>query len=113
MSEEKINSQSGKTEHLAEEKIRSKRPDMYRIVLLNDDFTPREFVVWILMKVFYKNVSDSQRIMLEAHTKGRSIIGVYTYDIAKTKITQVDALAEKYEHPLKCILEVETGEEAD
>ena len=113
MSEERVNSGSNQTEHVTEEKIRVKKPDMYRIILLNDDYTPREFVVWILVKVFYKNISESKRIMMEAHTKGRSIVGVYTYDVAKTKLGQVEALAEKYEHPLKCILEVDTGEESD
>jgi len=113
MSEERINSGSRETEHVTEEDIKVKRPDMYRIVLLNDDYTPREFVVWILIKVFYKNADESKRIMLEAHIKGRSIIGVYTYDVAKTKLGQVETLSKKYEHPLKCILEVETGEEQD
>ncbi len=94
-------------EQLVKEDIRVKRPDMYLIVLLNDDYTPRDFVVWVLMKVFFKNEADSKRIMLEAHTKGRSVVDRYTYDIATTKIRQVKKLAEKYEHPLKCILEVQ------
>ncbi|MCY3985440.1 MAG: ATP-dependent Clp protease adaptor ClpS [Candidatus Dadabacteria bacterium] len=89
------------------EDVRAKRPDMYMILLLNDDYTPRDFVVWILMRVFFKNENDSKRIMLEAHTKGKSIVDCYTYDIATTKIKQVKILAEKYEHPLKCILEVQ------
>ena len=84
---------------------------MYRVVLLNDDYTPRDFVVWIIMRVFYKGEEESKRIMFEAHTKGKSIIGVYVFDVAKSKIMQVESLAEKYEHPLKCILEVESGGE--
>lgn len=111
MSEEKIKSSSLNTENLTEEKIQVKKPDMYRIVLLNDDYTPRDFVVWVIMKVFFKSENESNRIMLEAHTSGKSTIGVYTYDIAKTKVTQVEGLAEKYEHPLKCVLEVESGGE--
>ena len=107
MSEEKIKSGSLKTDNLTEEKVQLKKPDMYRIVLLNDDYTPRDFVVWIIMKVFFKTEDESNRIMLEAHTTGKSTIGVYTYDVAKTKVTQVVGLAERYEHPLKCILEVE------
>ena len=107
MSEEKIKSGSLKTDNLTEEKVQLKKPDMYRIVLLNDDYTPRDFVVWVIMKVFFKTEDESNRIMLEAHSTGKSSIGVYTYDIAKTKVTQVTCLADRYEHPLKCILEVE------
>jgi ATP-dependent Clp protease adaptor protein ClpS len=99
-------------ELLTEERLQLKRPDMYRIVLLNDDYTPREFVVWVLVRVFYKSMDEGTRIMLEAHTKGKSAVGVFTYDVAKTKVMQVDKLAEQYEHPLKCIMEVEEGGEA-
>ena len=83
-------------------------PDMYRVVLLNDDYTPQEFVVWILIKVFYKSNVESNKIMLDAHTHGKSTIGVYTFDIARTKVMQVKEIAEKNEHPLECILEVES-----
>lgn len=108
MSEDRDRLESTNTEYLTEEEIKVKKPDMYRIVLLNDDYTPRDFVVWVIMRVFYKTEDESKRIMLEAHTTGRSTVGVYTFDIAKTKLNQVEGLAEKYEHPLKCILEVET-----
>ena len=111
MSEDKTKSGLLKTENVTEEKIQLKKPDMYRIVLLNDDYTPRDFVVWVIMRIFYKTEDESSRIMLEAHIKGKSTIGVYTYDIAKSKVVQVDELATKYEHPLKCILEVECGGE--
>jgi len=100
-----------KTDRVTEEKLLFKKPDMYRIILLNDNYTPRDFVVWVIMKIFYKTQEESSRIMLEAHTKGKSTIGVYTYDIAKSKVTQVDNLAQRYEHPLKCTLEVESGGE--
>lgn len=98
------------TELYTEEVIEVKKPDLYMIILLNDDYTPRDFVVWVLMTVFYKNENESTRIMLEAHTKGKSIIGSYSFDIAKTKLMQVENLAEKYEHPLKCILEIISGD---
>lgn len=113
MADEKIKLNDPEGDLLTEEEegVRLKRPDMYKIVLLNDDYTPRDFVVWILMRVFYKGKEESTRIMLEAHTKGKSSIGVYTYDIAKTKLMQVDKLAEQHEHPLKCIMEVEEGGE--
>ena len=98
---------------LTQEKINLKRPYMYRVILLNDDYTPRDFVVWILMRVFYKGEAESNRIMLEAHTAGKSTVGVYTYDVATTKIAQVDKIAKQYEHPLTCILEVESGGEEE
>ncbi|HKQ32636.1 MAG TPA: ATP-dependent Clp protease adapter ClpS [Thermodesulfobacteriota bacterium] len=113
MEDRKIKSWDWEGDLLTEERAKLKRPDMYRIVLLNDDYTPREFVVWVLMRVFFKNENESTRIMLEAHTSGQSMVGVYTYDVATTKIIQVDKLAKQYEHPLKCILEVETGGEEE
>lgn len=113
MSDEKLNIEDFEGELLTEEVTKLKRPDMYRIVLLNDDYTPREFVVWVLIKVFHKSEQEGTRIMLEAHTKGKSIIGVYTYDIARTKVMQVDDLAKQHEHPLKCDLEVEEGGEEE
>jgi ATP-dependent Clp protease adaptor protein ClpS len=112
MADEKIKTGDWEGELLTEERLQLKRPDMYRIVLLNDDYTPREFVVWVLVRVFYKSMDEGTRIMLEAHTKGKSAVGVFTYDVAKTKVMQVDKLAEQYEHPLKCIMEVEEGGEA-
>lgn len=113
MSEEKLNIEDLEGELLTEKVAKLKRPDMYRIVLLNDDYTPREFVVWVLVKVFFKNEEEATRIMLDAHTKGKSIIGVYTYDIARTKVMQVDSLAKQHQHPLKCDLEVEEGGESE
>jgi ATP-dependent Clp protease adaptor protein ClpS len=111
VSDNKINLNELEGDLLTEESVKLKRPDMYRIILLNDDYTPREFVVWILVKVFYKSKDEGTRIMLDAHTKGKSIVGVYTFDMARTKIVQVDQLAKQYEHPLKCELEVEEGGE--
>lgn len=113
MEDKKITPEDLDGELLTEERVILKRPDMYRIVLLNDDYTPREFVVWVLMRVFYKGQEESTRIMIEAHTSGKSVIGVYTYDVATTKIVQVDKLAKQYEHPLQCILEVESGGEEE
>ena len=113
MSDEKLNIEDLEGELLTEEVTKLKRPDMYRIVLLNDDYTPREFVVWVLIKVFYKSEQEGTRIMLEAHTNGKSTVGVYTYDIARTKVMQVDNLAKQHEHPLKCDMEVEEGGEEE
>jgi len=82
---------------------------MYGVLLLNDDYTPMEFVVWILRAVFRKQQSEATRLMLDVHNTGRGLCGVFTYDVAKSKAAQVEALAAKHEHPLKCRLEaVET-----
>jgi ATP-dependent Clp protease adaptor protein ClpS len=113
MEDGKINWGDLEGDLLTEQQAKLKRPDMYRIVLLNDDYTPREFVVWVLVRVFFKSQEESTRIMLEAHTSGQSMVGVYTYDVATTKIIQVDKLAKQHEHPLKCIIEVETGGEGE
>lgn len=111
MAEDKILLDDLESELLTEERVQVKRPDLYRIILLNDDYTPRDFVVWVLVEVFYKSNEEGTRIMLVAHTTGKSIVGVYTFDIARTKLVQVDRLAEQYEHPLRCIMEVEEGGE--
>lgn len=83
---------------------------MYRVVMLNDDYTPMEFVVWVLQKVFHKALEESTRLMLEVHTRGRSVVGVYTHDVARTKVERVHSLAEQNQHPLQCILEKEEGD---
>ena len=86
-----------------EEKI--KEPRDYMVILLNDDYTTREFVVEILKLVFHKNPDEANSIMLKVHHRGRGVVGVYTWDIAITKASQVHAIAERYEYPLKCIVE--------
>ncbi len=82
-----------------------KRPPLYRVILLNDDYTPMEFVVQILQKVFSMDRNTATRIMLEVHTKGKGICGVYTYEIAETKVAQVTSLAQQHQHPLLCTME--------
>jgi len=82
-----------------------KPPEEYRVILLNDDFTTMEFVVSVLMTVFHKPVPEATRIMLDVHKKGRGIVGVYTYDIAATKVNQVHTLARQNGFPLKCTME--------
>jgi ATP-dependent Clp protease adaptor protein ClpS len=89
-----------------EEKVKPKKPRMYRVVLLNDDYTPMEFVVWVLRVVFHKALDEATRLMLQVHNQGRGVCGVFTYDVARSKATQVEALARKHEHPLQACLEV-------
>ena len=82
-----------------------KRPPLYRVLLLNDDYTPMEFVVQVLEKVFGMDRKTATRVMLEVHTKGKGICGVYTYEIAETKVAQVTNLAQQHQHPLLCTME--------
>jgi ATP-dependent Clp protease adaptor protein ClpS len=92
-------------EVLTREEEGLKEPDEFRVILLNDDYTTMEFVVTVLMAVFHKSLMDAQKIMLDVHRKGRGIVGVYSYDIAVTKINQVHEVAKQNGFPLKCIME--------
>lgn len=83
-----------------------KMPHQYRVILLNDDYTPMDFVISIIMTIFHKPFEDATMIMLDVHKKGRGLVGVYTYDIAVTKTMQVHELAKQNEYPLKCIYEL-------
>ncbi len=80
---------------------------MYRVLILNDDYTPMEFVVLILERFFNKNRDQATRIMLHVHQKGVGVCGVYTYEVAETKVAQVMDLAKRNEHPLQCTMEKE------
>jgi ATP-dependent Clp protease adaptor protein ClpS len=84
-----------------------KKPKMYKVVLLNDDYTTMEFVIEILVVIFHKSAAEATRIMLDVHEKGKGIVGVYTYDIARTKILQVEDMAREGEFPLKAVMEEE------
>jgi ATP-dependent Clp protease adaptor protein ClpS len=91
----------------AEEKTESKvkEPRMYKVLLLNDDYTTMEFVVDILVNIFHKSTAEATKIMLDVHKKGKGIVGIYTYDIANTKIMQVHSLAKQNNFPLKASME--------
>ncbi len=80
-------------------------PPMYQVVMLNDDYTPMDFVVMVLQRIFKKNPEEATRIMLTIHHKGRGICGVYTRDIAATKVDMVMLAANQHQHPLQCIIE--------
>ena len=82
-----------------------KSPPLYQVVLLNDDFTPMEFVVEVLEKVFGMDRSRATRIMLEVHTRGKGVCGIYTYEIAETKVAQVNSYSRQHQHPLLCTME--------
>ena len=84
---------------------KTKKPSMYRVVLMNDDYTPMEFVVMILMGIFNKTSEEAHTIMLNVHQKGVGTCGVYTFEIAETKVAQVMDAAKRNQHPLQCTLE--------
>ncbi len=86
---------------------KTKRPSMYKVLLLNDDYTPMEFVVNVLEQIFRKSQEEAMRIMLHIHQKGVGICGVYTYEVAETKVVEVTEHARKNQHPLQCTLEKE------
>lgn len=85
-----------------------KKPPMYQVVLLNDDFTPMEFVVHILERFFSKDRAQATRIMLQVHTSGKGLCGIYVREIAETKVSQVNEYARGSNHPLLCEMEVAT-----
>ena len=84
---------------------KTKRPSLYRVLLLNDDYTPMEFVVLVLQDVFNKSREEAMRIMLHVHNQGVGECGVYPFEVAETKVTRVMDTARKNQHPLQCVME--------
>jgi ATP-dependent Clp protease adaptor protein ClpS len=92
---------------LAEPKVKTKRPPLFKVVLMNDDYTPMDFVVFVLKDIFHKNHEEAISIMMEVHQKGEGICGVFTRDVAETKAELVITLARRNEYPLQCRVEKE------
>ena len=90
---------------LTKTKPKTARPPLYKVMLLNDDFTPMEFVVEVLARFFQMNLEQATKVMLHVHQNGVGECGVYTYEVAETKVTQVMDYAKKNQHPLQCVLE--------
>lgn len=88
-------------------KPKTKKPSLYKVLLLNDDFTPMEFVVHVLQRFFNKDINEATEIMLHVHQNGVGICGVFTFEVAETKVTQVIDLARQHQHPLQCTMEKE------
>jgi ATP-dependent Clp protease adaptor protein ClpS len=86
---------------------KTKKPSLYKVLMLNDDYTPMEFVVHVLERFFNKGREDAEVIMMQVHRQGVGICGVYTYEVAETKVAQVIAFAQRHQHPLQCTLEKE------
>ena len=107
MSERRTDTERGPDFELAVEEARPeiKEPPLYRVVLINDDYTPMEFVVNILESIFGMERTRATQVMLEVHTKGKGVCGVYNFEIAETKVAQVMGLAQQHQHPLLCTME--------
>ncbi|MEP7239988.1 MAG: ATP-dependent Clp protease adapter ClpS [Devosia sp.] len=89
----------------AKPRTKTQRPNLYRVLLLNDDYTPMEFVILVLQDVFNKSREDATNIMMHVHTKGVGECGVYPYEVAETKVARVMDTARKNQHPLQCVME--------
>ena len=90
---------------LTRSKPKVKKPSLYRVLLLNDDFTPMEFVIEVLARFFQMNIEQATKVMLHVHQNGVGECGVYTYEVAETKVTQVMDFAKQNQHPLQCVME--------
>ncbi len=86
-------------------KSETKKPALYKVLMLNDDYTPMEFVVHVLQRFFKMGIEDATRVMLHVHQRGVGVCGVFTYEVAETKVTQVMDFAKQHQHPLQCTLE--------
>lgn len=93
------------TDVVVKTRPKTKTPSMYKVLMLNDDYTPMEFVVHVLERFFGKNRADATRIMLHVHQRGVGVCGVYTYEVAETKVNGVIDYARRHQHPLQCTLE--------
>lgn len=96
---------NGDVQIITKKETQVKKPKMYRVIILNDDYTPMDFVVWLLQVVFHKSEEIATKLMWDVHKKGKGICGLYPFDVARTKVYQAKQLAEKHQHPLECDME--------
>lgn len=101
------NTPDGESGLLTKTRTRTQRPPLYKVLLLNDDYTPMEFVVHVLERFFGTNHQQAIEIMLTVHRKGLAVVGVFSFEIAETKVTQVMDYARRNQHPLQCTMEKE------
>lgn len=95
------------TDVITKPRTRTRKPRLYKVLLLNDDYTPMDFVIFVLEQYFNKSRSEATSIMLQVHRSGVGVCGVYTYEVAETKVAQVMNIAKQNEHPLQCTMEKE------
>jgi len=103
--------EKGQVQILDKPKSKVDKPSMYKVLLLNDDYTPMDFVIQVLKEYFRKQEMEATQIMLQVHNQGAGLAGVFPFEIAETKVYQVNSHARKSKHPLKCILEQDSSEE--
>jgi ATP-dependent Clp protease adaptor protein ClpS len=102
-----VRSDTPKGEVVTKLRAKTQRPSLYKVLLLNDDYTPMEFVIHVLERFFAKSREDATRIMLHVHHNGVGICGVFTFEVAETKVAQVVEFARQNQHPLQCTMEKE------
>ncbi len=102
-----VNGQDPSQTVLLETRPKTKRPPLYKVMLLNDDFTPMEFVVLVLERFFSKNSTQAFEIMLTVHKKGLAMVGIFSHEVAETKVSQVMDFSRRHQHPLQCTMEKE------
>ena len=95
----------GGTNVITRQETRTKKPSLYKVLLLNDDYTPMEFVIFVLERFFQKGGEEAARLMLQIHQNGAGICGLYTFEIAETKVNQVMDFSKRNDHPLQCTME--------
>ena len=105
--DQKDDKDNGKTGVITKTRPKTKKPSMYKVLMLNDDYTPMDFVVHILLTYFQKTEDEAVQIMLNVHQTGVGLCGVYSFEVAETKVMQVTDNARRHEHPLQCTLEKE------
>jgi len=105
--DDRTNDDGSSTGVVVQTRTKTKKPSMYKVLMLNDDYTPMEFVVHVLERFFSKSREEATQIMLHVHRRGVGICGVFTYEVAETKVTQVTEFARRNQHPLRCTLEKE------
>ena len=105
MSDEDGNGDDGNSGVAIQTRTRTRKPSMYKVLMLNDDYTPMEFVVHVLERFFAKSREEATQIMLHVHRRGVGLCGVFTYEVAETKVNQVTEFARRNQHPLRCTLE--------
>ena len=105
MTDKNTDNDKGQSQVILETRPRTKKPSMYKVIMLNDDYTPMEFVILVLERFFNKTSEEATQIMMHVHQKGVGVCGVFTYEVAETKVQQVMDLARQHQHPLQCTLE--------
>ena len=105
MTEKNTDNDKGQSQVILETRPRTKKPSMYKVIMLNDDYTPMEFVVIVLKRFFKMDMEEATRVMLHVHQKGVGVCGIFPYEVAETKVHQVMDFARQNQHPLQCTLE--------